>query len=192
MFSLQKPSSSEVNKFIATQKDKPFSYPDQGISKNKEPLGYVMDHNRIELGKGKETFLQAIAAIKSWQMFNFSWLEICWPNAPIEQGTTVAVMVKHFGIWSLNAARIVYTLEESGDIERFGFAYGTLPIHAESGEERFSVEWHHQDNSVWYDLLAFSKPNYLVVKLGYPVCRMLQKKFAQDSKKAMMLATNPK
>jgi uncharacterized protein (UPF0548 family) len=192
MFSLQKPSYSEIKNLIATQKDKPFSYPDHGISKNKEPLGYVMDHNRIQLGNGETTFLRAIAAIKSWQMFNFSWLQICWPDAPIEQGTTVVVMAYHLGFWSLNAARIVYTLEESGEVERFGFAYGTLPIHAESGEERFSVEWHHQDNSVWYDLLAFSKPNYLIVRLGYPFSRMLQKKFARDSKKAMMLATKPK
>ncbi|KAF0248387.1 MAG: hypothetical protein FD167_2213 [bacterium] len=189
MFCLQKPSSTQVKNFILTQRDKPFSYPHQGISKNKEPLGYVMDHNRIQLGTGKETFLCAIAAIKSWQMFNFSWLELCWPDTPIAQGTTVAIMAHHFGFWSLNAARIVYILDESGDVERFGFAYGTLPAHAESGEECFSVEWRHQDNTVWYDLLAFSKPNYFIVKLGHPVCRMLQKRFAQDSKQAMVLAT---
>lgn len=192
MFFLKKPSPSEIKSFISSQKDKPFSYEHLGITKNKEPLGYVMDHNRVQLGRGRETFLAAISAIKSWQMFNFSWLELCWPNAPIEKDTVVAVMPYHFGFWSLNAAKIVYTIEESGEIEKFGFAYGTLPVHAESGEERFSVEWNHKDDSVWYDLLAFSKPNYLIVKLGHPVCRMLQKQFAKESKQAMLLATNSK
>ncbi|MBI4852529.1 MAG: DUF1990 domain-containing protein [Acidobacteria bacterium] len=191
MFFLKKPSSTEVEQFISWQKDKPFSYLHQGISKNKDPLDYVMDHNRIMLGSGKETFLRAVKAIKNWEMFNFSWIKLCWPDAPIKQGTTVAVMAYHFGFWSLNAARIVYTFEEFGDIEKFGFAYGTLPVHAESGEERFSVEYHHKDNSVWYDLIAFSKPNYLLVKLGYPVCRMLQKEFAKESKQAMLFATKP-
>lgn len=38
---------------------------------------------------------------------------------------------------------------------RFGFAYGTLPSHAEIGEERFMVEL--RDGAVWYDILAFSQ-----------------------------------
>jgi alpha-ketoglutarate-dependent taurine dioxygenase len=50
------------------------------------------------------------------------------------------------------------TLEQP--VRRFAFAYGTLAEHAESGEERFQVEW-REDDSVWYDILAFSRPNQL-------------------------------
>ena len=43
-------------------------------------------------------------------------------------------------------------------MKRFGFAYGTLREHAESGEERFTVEWSRDDDRVWYDILAFFAP----------------------------------
>jgi uncharacterized protein (UPF0548 family) len=61
-----------------------------------------------------------------------------------------------------------------------------LPGHVESGEERFQVEWDRDDNSVWYDILAFSRPNRLLIRLGYPVVRRLQKRFARDSAQSML------
>jgi hypothetical protein len=62
---------------------------------------------------------------------------------------------------------------------------GTLPGHAESGEERFTVEWREADGAVWYDILAFSRPRQLLARLGYPFARRLQRRFARDSAAAM-------
>ena len=84
----------------------------------------------------------------------------------------------------MNACRIVYVVEEQ---QRYGFAYGTLSEHAERGEERFTVEWKREEDTVWYDLLAFSKPGPMA-RLGYPLARRLQKRFAHDSKEAMKRA----
>ena len=67
---------------------------------------------------------------------------------------------------------------------KYGFAYGTLPEHGERGEERFTVEWNHEDNSVWYDILAISRPGFWAT-LGYPVTRAMQKRFAKDSLASM-------
>ena len=53
-------------------------------------------------------------------------------------GTAVGVRAYHCGSWSLNPARLVYLVEETADVKRFGFGYGTLPGHVERGEERFS------------------------------------------------------
>jgi uncharacterized protein (UPF0548 family) len=116
-------------------------------------------------------------------------VRLCWGDTPIETGATVAVIVRHLGFWSMNACRIVYVLEENGAVERFGFAYGTLVDHAERGEERFMVEWNRDDDAVWYDLLAASKPGFCA-KLGYPYTRSLQKRFAHDSKTAMKRAVS--
>ena len=55
----------------------------------------------------------------------------------------------------MNACRIVYVIDEQGSSERYGFAYGTLPDHMERGEERFTVEFDTDDQTVWYDLYAF-------------------------------------
>jgi uncharacterized protein (UPF0548 family) len=106
----------------------------------------------------------------------------------VEVGTTVAVEARTFGFWSLNACRIVYTTNEDGLTKRFGFAYGTLPDHAERGEERFMIEW-LEDDSVWYDIYAFSRPQKAAVKLGLTLARMLQKRFSRDSLATMSKAT---
>jgi uncharacterized protein (UPF0548 family) len=189
MYSLSKPSNEHIQQFIAEQQRCAFSYAEVGATRQTPPARYTIDHNRIQLGSGAAKFEQAKAAICRWEMFKFSWVQLCWPNTPIKAGATVAVLARILGIWSLNACRIVYVIEEAGDVERFGFSYGTLPYHVERGEERFSVEWRHTDDSVWYDILAFSRPNQFLAKAGKPYVRHLQKQFAKDSMQAMLNAT---
>lgn len=184
MFLLSKPREDTIRSFVSSQKDLRFSYSNVGYSRQGSPAGFNCDHNRIQLGTGRETFERAITAVRQWKMFQMPWVELCWPDAPIEAGAVVGVLVSHLGFRSLNACRIVYVIDERGAVERFGFAYGTLPGHAERGEERFSVEYHSADGGVWYDLFAFSRPGPLA-RLAYPFARSLQKRFARDSKAAM-------
>jgi uncharacterized protein (UPF0548 family) len=185
MFYLKKPAPETIREFLAAQKQQKFSYEHVGASRTQAPSGYVLDHNRIQLGQGRIAFERAKNAIQQWKMFDVAWLELFWSSTPIEEGATVAIVVSHLGFWSLNAARIVYTVdEERSGVEKHGFAYGTLPDHAEMGEERFTVELNTGDESVWYDLYAFSRPRPLA-RMAYPYTRALQKKFASDSKLAM-------
>jgi uncharacterized protein (UPF0548 family) len=188
MFLLYKPSAATIDSFIAAAQQLQYSYSEIGASRGKASGGYNLDHNRVRLGSGEEVFVKALAALHSWGMFPREWCRIYPANAPIEVGTTVAVRVNHFGFWSLNANRIVYLFEEKQNVQSSGFAYGTLTEHGEMGEERFSIEWHEQDDSVWYDLYAFSRPGQLLAQLGYPLTRILQKRFARESKEAMVQA----
>jgi uncharacterized protein (UPF0548 family) len=190
MFLLTKPDEAFIRRFLEKQKGETFSYPEVGASSSVAPSGYNVDHNRILLGNGYETFLKAVEAVKSWKMFDFDWLKLCWPDTLIVEGATVGILVQHLGFWSLNACRIVYLIEERGEIERYGFAYGTLPAHAERGEERFTVEYHQAAGEVWYDLYAFSRPRHALARAGYPVSRLLQRRFAAESKRAMVKAAN--
>ena len=187
MFSVSKPVRDIIVAFIAAQKMLPFSYPEVGCTRQSPPAGYKVDHNRIRLGQGANIFERAKNAVRQWKVFDVPWIELCWPDTPIEAGATVAVLVSHFGFWSMNACRIVYVIEEHGLIEKYGFAYGTLPGHGEIGEERFTVEFHSGDGSVWYDLYAFSRPRP-AVRLFYPFSRRLQKRFAAESKETMLRA----
>ena len=114
------------------------------------------------------------------------------PETPLEVDQVVAVVARLFGLWWLNCCRIVYLVNEERPVKRYGFAYGTLPEHAESGEERFTVEWHEEDDAVWYDILAFSRPRQFLARLGYPHVRQLQKQFARDSGAAMKKAVEPR
>ncbi|MGH9864689.1 MAG: DUF1990 domain-containing protein [Candidatus Acidiferrales bacterium] len=184
MFFLSKPSRDSIGTFISAQRDQPFSNPHVGVSRECVPSTYAVDHNRVQLGHGAAVFAQAVNAVRQWKMFDMPWIDLCWPDAPIKTGTTVAVLVSHLGFWSLNACRIAYVIEEQGACEKYGFAYGTLPQHGEIGEERFTVEFQSKDQSVWYDLYAFSRPG-LFARLGYPYARILQKRFARDSMKSM-------
>lgn len=188
MFLLHKPTEQEISAFIAVQQPGRLSYEPPGMTKNSPAPGYNIDHNRVQLGSGEKTFNIAIAALRRWQMFDLQWLKLCWPDTPIEVGSVVAIVVSYLGCWSLNACRIVYVVETHDEIERYGFAYGTLQEHAERGEERFMVEWDKRDDSVWYDIFAISKPGPLA-RLGYPFARRLQKRFAEDSKEAMKRAS---
>ncbi|MGB5013367.1 MAG: DUF1990 domain-containing protein, partial [Pyrinomonadaceae bacterium] len=148
---------------------------------------YNIDRNRLRLGVGIEVFEHGKTAIREWKMFDLGWVELISSDIPIETGQTVAILVSHYGFYSLNAARIVYTINEPN---KFGFAYGTLTEHGEIGEERFSVEYNADSDEVWYDIFAFSRPAALLAKIGYPISRSLQKAFAQDSKMAMQRAVS--
>jgi uncharacterized protein (UPF0548 family) len=185
MFFITKPSLARVREVIAAQQDVPFSYPEVGATRTSLPQGYRVDHNRVQLGFGKECFERAVAAIRSWRQFDLGWVEAVPADTSIELNAAIGVLARHLGFWSLNVSRIVYLIDERGPIEKFGFAYGTLASHVERGEERFTVEWHRDDDSVWYDILAFSRPNQLLIRFGLPVARMLQKRFAKDSMNAM-------
>lgn len=193
MFRLTAPLDDEVRRFIAIQEHTGLTYLEVGASADTVPDGYYVDHNRIELGRGERVWQRAVAAVRGWQMFNITWLRLYWPDTPIQVGAVVAVSVRHFGFFSLNACRIVYVVDEDGAVtnaplSRFGFAYGTLGEHAESGEERFTVEWDRASDQVSYDILAFSRPRHTLAKLAYPLSRSIQKAFADCSKVAMSTA----
>ncbi len=187
MFSLTKPSAERIQRLINEQQNLPLSYSHTGATNSTLPAGYFIDHNRIQLGHGEQVFNRAVAAVKSWKMHELGWLELCWPSSPIETGSAVAVLARHFGFWSCHPAKIVYVIDEADDLSRrFGFGYGTLPAHDEEGEERFLIEWRREDDSVWYDILAFSRPASIWAKIGLPLVRMLQKRFGRDSKQRML------
>ncbi len=190
MFLLRQPDKKRLERFLDEQKKQEFSYGFVSATHPKNnfattPEGFTKDHNRIVLGEGEATFKKAVNAIKTWQAYALGWTQI-YPNLQPQQGQTFCVEVNHFGFYSLSSLRIVYVVDEP---RRFAFAIGTLPGHVEKGEERFMAEW-LPDDTVHYDLLAFSKPQHPLVYLGYPVARQLQKKFARDSKSAMQQAVD--
>src|ERR1043165_2423198 len=110
MFMLSRPNENTIAEFLETRTDDMFSYPEVGATQAvTPPPGYNIDHNRQRLGSGDEVFATAKNAICQWKIFAMSWVRLCYPDTPIEAGKTVVIVVAHFGFYSLNAARIVYT-----------------------------------------------------------------------------------
>jgi len=186
MFLLTEPAHKTIAGFVARQREEPFTYEAVGATNGTPPDGFTLDHNRIQLGTGSVIFDRATEALKKWRQFDLGWVSIVPAGVPIEVGETVAIKAHAFGSWSLSATRIVYVIDEDGSRRRFGFGYGTLPDHVECGEERFMIDWNKEDDSVWYDILAFSKPRHPLVRLTFPLARMLQKRFARESLQRMV------
>lgn len=137
------------------------------------------------IGHGREDFDRATAALKSWRQFELGWVTLLPPAAPIEPGVVVAVCIRHLGFWSLNGSRIVDRAESP---DSFGYTYGTLTNHAESGEELFEVRIDPDTSEVVYRICATAKPQAALAKVGGPIVGMLQARFRRDSIAAMRRA----
>jgi uncharacterized protein (UPF0548 family) len=183
---LRRPTAETIRAFLAAQARLDLTYSAVGATATTPPAGYVMDHTRMRLGAGEKVFTAAKEALERWQQFRLGWLEASPEDTPIKEGQVVAILARSIGLWWLNACRIVIVLDEDGPVRRFGFAYGTLPDHAGSGEERFLIEWDREDDSVWYDILAFSRPRHFLARLGYPWVRRTQKRFGRESAAVML------
>ena len=184
MLLLRKPESEVIGRFLDRQAEFGFTYEGVGATRGAPPAGYVVDHTRVRLGSGEQDFAAARLALENWQQLQLGWLS-AWPaGTPIEAGTAVALVARTFGLWWLNACRVVYVIDRQDLNRRFGFAYGTLPDHAGSGEERFLIQM-DDDGTVWYDILAFSRPQRLTARLGYPYLRRVQRRFGSQSAAVM-------
>jgi uncharacterized protein (UPF0548 family) len=188
MLSLRRPSTEAIRRFLTSQSKLGFTYSAVGATATTPARWYALDHTRIKLGEGEEIFAKARAALEHWEQFRLGWVEAWPPETPIQPGEVVAVVARDIGLWWLNACRIIYVVDEPGPNRRFGFAYGTLPGHAGTGEERFLVEWDQASGEVWYDILAFSRPHQFLPHLGYPYMRRIQKLFKKQSAAAMLTA----
>lgn len=186
MNSLRRPSAETIGRFLAAQSGLNLTYTAIEATATTPPLGYVVDHTRVKLGEGDDIFAEAKAALKRWDQFRLGWVEALPRDTPIEAGAVVGIVAHLFGLWWLNACRVVYVVDEQTPVRRFGFAYGTLPGHAGTGEERFLIEQDSPGGAVWYDILAFSRPNQNLARLGYPYMRRVQKRFGKESAAAML------
>jgi len=182
MFLARRPSSDVIDRFLADSEELPLSYGPVGLVDEVVP-GYDFDEVLVTIGRGREKFVRARAALAAWRHFNLGWVKVFPRMAPLEPGTVVAVLIRHLGFWSLNGCRVVYTCGDGA--MRFGFAYGTLTNHVERGEELFEVRMEQDTGEVTYRIRAASRPRAALTKAGYPIARLLQARFRRDSVRVM-------
>ena len=189
MFLISRPSLSAVSRFLGKAETMSLSYGPIGIARARSLAGFRIDQATAIVGHGDADFERASDALASWKHMRLEWLELFPPAASIATGSTVAILIRHYAVWSLNASRVVYGVEEStGTHSSTGFAYGTLREHAERGEEIFQVTLDHLTGDVVYTIRAASQPRALLAKLGAPLVRGLQARFRRDSCEALRRA----
>src|SRR4051812_23188139 len=126
MWYLTPPSEGRLGAVLAGTAAQALSYACVGASDREPPPGFVCDHNRVLLGRGPGAFAVACDILRRWWQFPVEWTRT-WPaDTPIEPGRDLLMVARSFGVWWLNACRIVYVVDEAAPVRRFGFAYGTL------------------------------------------------------------------
>jgi uncharacterized protein (UPF0548 family) len=185
MFLARRPSREAIDRFVRDSQELPLSYGPIGIVNGETPCR-DLDAAMVTIGRGRTDFDRARAALIAWKQFDTGWVETFPRHAPVDVGTVVAVLIQHLGFWSLNGCRVLYNVGGDG---RFGFAYGTLTNHAESGEELFDVFLDPASDEVSYRIRATSRPQAALARIGQPFVRALQARFRRDSATAMKRAT---
>jgi uncharacterized protein (UPF0548 family) len=181
MFFVRRPSRDSIDGFVRDSQKLPLSYGPIGVVNGETPCRHL-DEAIVTIGRGRADFDRARAALRAWKQFDIGWVETFPRCAPVEVGTVVAVLIQHLGFWSLNGCRVLYKVGGDG---RFGYAYGTLTNHAESGEELFDVFLDPESDEVRYRIRATSKPQAALALIGQPIVRALQARFRRDSDEVM-------
>ncbi|HTX95428.1 MAG TPA: DUF1990 domain-containing protein [Mycobacterium sp.] len=151
----------------------PLTYPEVGATASVQlPAGYGHLHVEKQIGTGQQRFERAAEAVMHWGMQRGAGLRI---QASSEVAVLDAVVVVRMGFLPA-PCRVVYTVDEP-DIR--GFAYGTLPGHPESGEERFAVRRDPHTAAVFAEVTAFSRPATWWSKAGRPLVSVAQRVIAR-------------
>src|SRR4051794_29540395 len=189
VFLMRRPSNAEIRRFLDRSQDLPLSYSPTGIVRDRSRVDRL-DEQVVTIGHGEVDFERARLALACWKHFDIGWVE-AFPRQPsIDPGTDVGVLIRHVGFWSLNGARVLYHVDGTDGQAAFGFAYGTLTNHAESGEELFEVFIDQDSGDVRYRIRAVSWPQSVLAWIGQPLVRFLQARFRRDSAAAMKRTTS--
>jgi uncharacterized protein (UPF0548 family) len=188
VFTIRRPADAEIERCIVAARA--FALPASSLlslekspANWKRPAGFAHDHLDSCLGIGEGVFAAAKRAFAEWTQFDLGWARVANPAAAVGVGEIVAVEVRSLGLWSLNLSRIVETVD---DTDRFGFVYSTTEMHVEQGDERFLLRWDRETGEVWYELEAVSRERNSLARLGRPVTRGFQRRFARDSHRRML------
>jgi uncharacterized protein (UPF0548 family) len=132
------------------------------------PVGYRTFHRSAELPP-HVAFESARRDLLTWMVQRRAGIRV----SSASDVTPEAVVDLRLGVGPLSVTapcRVVYVLDE---VDRCGFAYGTLPGHPESGEESFVLR-RKPNNAVRFSVIAFSRPATLLSRLAGPVGHRLQ------------------
>ena len=146
----------------------PLTYAEVGATAGPLPAGYHHVQKSAVIGHGRHRFEVTAEAGMRWGMLRGAGLRVEATTDVAEVGSEVIV---HLG--PVRApCRVVYVVDEP---DRRGFAYGTLPGHAESGEELFLVRYDPAADEVHAEVTAFSRHATWWSRLGSPVTSVIQR-----------------
>ncbi|MCV7076577.1 DUF1990 family protein [Mycobacterium szulgai] len=152
----------------------PLTYSEVGATAAGQlPPGYAHLSATTQIGTGDERFEQAADAVMHWGMQRGAGLRV---HASSDIAVVSAVVVVKMMGFLRAPCRVVYVIDEP---HVRGWAYGTLPGHPESGEERFAVRRDPTTSAVYAEVSAFSRPATWWSKAGGPFVSVAQRMIAK-------------
>ena len=146
----------------------PLTYAEVGATAGPLPAGYHHIEKSAVIGRGRRRFEEAAAKGMQWGMLRGAGLRV---EATSDIAAVGSEVIVHLGLVGA-PCRVVYVVDEP---DRRGFAYGTLPGHAECGEERFAVRFDPSTDEVFAEVVAFSRHATWWSRLGSPVTSVIQR-----------------
>lgn len=116
-----------------------------------------------------DAFERGCAALRQWAVHRASGLSVV-ADGPPAPGISVAMAAPLPVGFVEVTCRVVAVLEEP---RVYGFAYGTLSVHPERGEESFILRC-ASDGTVSFVVTAASEPAHPLARLAAPVATRLQ------------------
>ncbi|MFF8841786.1 DUF1990 family protein [Streptomyces sp. NPDC015127] len=158
------------------------TYPETGATRHGPlPDGYHHLHHTTRVGRGRAAFEAAGAAVTGWRMHRASGARMQATADRAEAGVRVLVSPGAGPLRLTAPCEVIWAVYEK---DRTGFAYGTLTGHPECGEEAFTVDL-HDDGSVWFTVLAFSRPAAWYTRLAGPLVPVAQRLYAMRLGRAL-------
>lgn len=156
----------------ASLADAPFTYAEVGATGDALlPAGYHHAEYRTVVGSGHAAFERATAAVFDWRAQRGAGLRVRADGPASRPGTVVILTAGLPRLGYDIPCRVVWS---GTDGDERGFAYGTLPGHPESGEERFTVRL-TSDGDVGYEIRVFFRLASPAARLAGPLSLALQR-----------------
>jgi uncharacterized protein (UPF0548 family) len=184
---LRRPTDQQLAALLERCQSDDLTYASVGISLDGEstPAGFHRRRWTTTL-RGPEAFDRGTDAIRSWAVHRGAGLLVA-TDGPIAVGTNVALSAPLPVGFASATCRIVVVIDEP---DRYGFAYGTLSVHPESGEEAFIVA-RDDDGRTRFDVEAVARPQDPLARLAPPIANRLQDRTARRYLSAMERAVAP-
>lgn len=156
------------------------TYSDYGLTElGHAPAGYRTVRRRLHVGNGEDAFRRLADGILSWEMHRGAGFRVpedtprAAPGVRVVSGMgagPVRLLAPCRVLWSMDPD--VTTIPDTGE-RRAGFGYGTLQGHPVAGEEAFTAVL-NADGTVWFEVLAYSRPANWLMRAATPVTERTQ------------------
>jgi uncharacterized protein (UPF0548 family) len=146
----------------------PLTYSEVGATAGPLPADYHHVRESAIIGRGRPRFEEAAERVMRWGMLRGAGVHVTATTDVAAVGSEVLVRLGPVQA----PCRVVYVLDTP---DHRGFAYGTLPGHAETGEELFAVRYDPATDAVHAEVTAFSRHGTWWSRLGAPVTSLVQR-----------------